>query len=252
MITLSDQPTVSDARPSITGAGTASTRPAPTLVGGASEATLVEGRGAAATLVDRAPSAAPTLIESLGAGAAPTLVEKKVDASAAPTVIERKVTPFTTVAAGEAKPKPKAMLIGIAAAAVLVVGIAGVMLTRGGDAGPVDTTTSVASITGTAPASTSTAPPGRNAVLVLTGSPYTQLDKLEHLDTKQTIELSETDRSFPLRVADLAPGSYRMTLLDRSGKPFTREIRVDGVATWRSDLPPSVDLDQVVEDILKQ
>lgn len=247
MITLSDAPTISDARPAVTGAGTASTRPAPTLVDRTGEATVVEGGGAAATLVDRAPSAAPTLIEAFDRGAAPTVVESKIDSSAAPTVLERKAAPFP---AAEARPKSKAMLIGIAAAAALIVVTAGVMFTRGRDTAPIDASTSVASITGTA--STSTAPPDRTSVLVLMGSPYTQLDKLEHLDSKQTIELSETDRSFPLRVSDLPAGSYRMTLLDRSGKPFTREIRVEGLATYRSDLPPAVDLDQVVEDILKQ
>ncbi|HEY0593220.1 MAG TPA: serine/threonine-protein kinase [Thermoanaerobaculia bacterium] len=263
MITLSDQPTVSDMRPSMTGAGTASTRPAPTIAGGAGEATVVDGSGASPTLVDRSTAAAPTLVEAKFdtsaaptvveakfGGAAPTLVDQRLDTSAAPTVVERKVTPFPAAAAE--KPKPKAMLIGIAAALVAVVGIGGFMFLRGKDATPVDSTASVAGITGTA-STTSTAPPGRTSVLVLTGSPYTQLDKLEHLDSKQTIELSETDRSFPLRVADLPPGSYRMTLLDRAGRPYTREIRVDGVATWRSDLPPPpADIDQVVEDILRQ
>jgi serine/threonine-protein kinase len=251
MITLSDAPTISDTRPAITGAGTASTRPAPTLVDRAGEATVVEGSGAAATLVDRAPSAAPTLIESFDSGAAPTLVEARLDSSAAPTVIERKGAPLA-VPFAEAPKKPKAMLIGAAAAAVLIVATAAVMFTRGKDASSIDPSTSVASITGTASSSTSTAPPDRTSVLVLTGSPYMQLDKLEHLDSKQTIELSETDLSFPLRVSDLPPGSYRMTLLDRSGNPFTREIRVEGTATWRSDLPPAVDLDRVVEEILKQ
>jgi serine/threonine protein kinase len=251
MITLSDQPTVSDARASITGAGTASTRPAPTLVDRTGEATVVDRGDAAATLVERAPSTAATLIENFDTNAAATLVEAKLDSSAAPTVIERK---GTTVAfpAAEEKPKSRAMLIGIAAAAVIVVAIGATMFLKSGGSGTIDTTTSVASITGTAPASTSTAPPDRSSVLVLTGSPYMQLDKLEHLDSKQTIELSETDRSFPLRVGDLPPGSYRMTLLDQSGRPFTREVRVNGVATWRSDLPPAVDLDQVVDDILEQ
>jgi hypothetical protein len=253
MITLSDQPTVSDMRPSITGAGTASTRPAPTIADRGGEPTVVDGTGAAATLIERGGSAAPTLVEAkFGAGAAPTLVDQRLDTSTAPTMVERKVAPFKTVAAAEEKPKSKAMLIGIAAALVAVIGIGSLMFLRGKDATPVDSTASVAGITGTA-STTSTAPPDRTSVLVLTGSPYTQLDKLEHLDSKQTIELSESDRSFPLRVADLPPGSYRMTLLDRAGKPYTREIRVDGVATWRSDLaPPPTDIDQVVEDILRQ
>ncbi len=262
MITLSDQPTVSDMRPSITGAGTATTRPAPTLVDRGGEATVVDGGGAAATLIERGGSSAPTQVEAkfdtsaaptvveakYGAGAAPTLVDRRLDASAAPTVVERKVAPFGAPAE---RPKSKAMLIGIAAALLAVIGIGGFMFLGGKDATPVDSTASVAAITGTA-STTSTAPPDRTSVLVLTGSPYTQLDKLEHLDSKQTIELSESDRSFPLRVADLPPGSYRMTLLDRAGKPYTREIRVDGLATWRSDLPPPTDIDQVVEDILKQ
>ncbi|HEU5161690.1 MAG TPA: serine/threonine-protein kinase [Thermoanaerobaculia bacterium] len=251
MITLSHAPTVSDARPSITGAGTASTRPAPTLVDRNTEATIVEGSGASATLVDRSTAAAPTLVESLGGSAAPTLIEAKFDSSAAATVIERKGTAPTVVVPIEEKRKPKAMLIGIAAAAVLIVATAVVMFMNSGKTGAVDGSTSVASITGTA-TSTSTAPPDRTSVLVLMGSPYTQLDKLEHLDSKQTIELSDADRSFPLRVSDIPSGSYRMTLLDRSGKPFTREVRVEGTTPWRSDLPPPADLDQVVEEILKQ
>ncbi|HVR43772.1 MAG TPA: serine/threonine-protein kinase [Thermoanaerobaculia bacterium] len=251
MITLSASPTVTEGRPS----ATSSTRPAPTLVDRADEATVVES-GASPTVAERSSSAAPTLVESIG-GAAPTMVEglgragptavqAKWDSSAAPTVLERKVAPA----------KRPAVRVGLAAAAVLVVALAAVMITREKGAGPIDPSTSIAGMTGTASTSTSTAPPGLTAtgVLLLTGSPWAQLEKLEHLESDSAIPLGEQDRHVPLRVADLAPGTYRVTLTDADGKPVTREVRVEPsqVATLRPDVPPGIDLDRVVEDILRQ
>jgi hypothetical protein len=249
MITLTATPTLVDPRPGITGgARTGGTRPAPTVVdraaGGEGAATIIDGPGAAPTLVESlGSSAAPTLVESLG-GAAPTLVEAKVR-GAAPTVVQRKV-------AGVATKKSPAIWIGAAAAAVLVAFLGVFMYIRLGDATEGATGTSIASMTGTI--STSTAPPSASSVLLLTGSPWMQLEKLEHVDSGP-IELSEGDRHFPLRVPDLAPGTYRVTWSDGSGKAaVTNEVQVAGKeARFRSpDAPSAVDLDRVVDEILKQ
>ncbi|MGH9458973.1 MAG: serine/threonine protein kinase [Thermoanaerobaculia bacterium] len=246
MMTLSSSPTMVDTRP--TGASpTAGARPAPTLVdrGGTESGaapTVVERSGSAATVVDHlATGAAPTVVESLG-GAAPTVIESKFDTAAAATVIERLAT---------APPKTKKLMLGggIAAAAALVITIVAIMLTRGADA-DLPTTTSIASITGTA--TTSTAPPARTSALILKGSLYAELEKIEQVGGGP-IELSESDRGFPFRLDGLAPGSYRITYKDPNGKSMTQLKTIDGpLATVQVDFPEPVDLDDVVEDILKQ
>lgn len=260
MVTLSASQTLVDSRPSPTGSGTAGTRPAPTLVDKNAEPTVAE-RGASPTLVDRVSGSAPTLVEKLGAdatptlienlsGAAPTAVEARWSADAAPTVIERKF------GAAPGKKKP-AVWIGAAAAAVLVASIGAFMFTREKDqVGPIDSATTIASITSTQATSTSTAAPDASSVLLLMGSPWAQLElsKLEHLDTNQAIDITGLDPHLPLRVPSLRAGTYRITMNDASGKPITKEIVVEQqkVATFQSEIDGNIDLDRVVEDILKQ
>ncbi|MFN2237764.1 MAG: serine/threonine protein kinase [Thermoanaerobaculia bacterium] len=253
MITLSATPTLVDGKPF---AGTGSTRQ--TSVTSADAAPTVIESGAAPTVVERtaggAPTAfgsgdaaaVPTMIDSLGASAAPTRVEPKLGSSAAATVFER----ITSPAAGRRKP---AIWIGAAAAALVLVIIGGVMFSRSGTSTDSATGTSMASITGVTPL-TSTAPGDRTSVLLLTGSPGLEIQGLQHLESEQPVQLSEDDRIVPVRVSNLIAGTYEVTLRDRAGRPVTRRIQVDSgaPATYHADISSPVDLDQVVEDILRQ
>lgn len=240
MITLSATPTLVDGKPF---AGTGSTRQSTS----ADAAPTVIESGAAPTVVGSGDAAAvPTMIDSLGASAAPTRVEPKFGGPAAATVVERK-------GAFESARKKPVVWIGAAAAALIVVIVAGVMFSRGGASTDSATGTSMASITGATPL-TSTAPGDRTSVLLLTGSPGLEIQNLQHLESEQPVQLSDDDRIVPVRVANLIAGTYEITLRDGAGRPVKQRIKVDrgAPATYHAEVGSPVDLDQVVEDILKQ
>jgi len=251
MITLSATPTLVDGKPfagtgaTRQGTGITSADAAPTVIENSAAPTVVERTGGGSTVAGDA-SAVPTMIDSLGASAAPTRVEPKMGGSAAATVVERMAAP----AAGRKKP---AIWIGAAAAALVIAIIGGVMFSKSGTSTDSATGTSMASITGVTPL-TSTAPGDRTSVLLLTGSPGLEIQYLQHLESEQPVQLSEDDRIVPVRVPNLIAGTYEVTLRDRAGQPVKQRIRVDSgaPATYHADISSPVDLDQVVEDILRQ
>ncbi len=182
------------------------------------EATIVERAispgtfaGSSPTVVSNRPMGSndATVIEKLGANsAAPTVVEAKWGSDqAAATVIERKID-------GPAAPKKKGAMIGaIAAVVVLALAIGGYFMTRTA-APPVATVTppSGTDITSTPPTSTSSSPitPGQG-VLLLSASPWGNLETIVNADNKQNVRLTEEDRSTPTRI-ELDPGSYQVTV----------------------------------------
>ena len=81
-----------------------------------------------------------------------------------------------------------------------------------------------------------------------------ELSSIENLDRKQAVPLAELDNHFPLRLP-LEPGTYRVTMSDAKGNPVTKEVRLEPKKTatlHSSDLPGNVNLEQVVDDILKK
>jgi serine/threonine protein kinase len=136
-------------------------------------------------------------------GTAPTLQEKKwQQAEAEPTVQERQIQ----------MPPPKkntGMIVGIAAAVVIVLGIGGWFLFNKSRTQTVVTTTaaapSSAQVTSTAPIA------GGQGVLLLSASPWGDLDKIINADTHQPVDLSNENRSTPTRI-ELDPGKYQVTL----------------------------------------
>jgi len=136
------------------------------------------------------------------AGAAPTLQEKKwQQAEAAATVQERQIQ----------MPPPKkntGMIVGIAAAVVIVLGVGGWFAFNKSRTQPVVTTTAAPSSTQV----TSTAPiAGGQGVLLLSASPWGDLDKIINADTQKPVDLSDEKRSTPTRI-ELDPGKYQVTL----------------------------------------
>jgi len=141
-------------------------------------------------------------------GAAPTLQEKKWQqpAEAEATVQERQI---------QMPPKKSnGMMIGIAAAVVIVIAAGGWLFMKNRTpqpAGVVTTTTpSGTQVTTTAPESTTPVPPGQG-VLLLSASPWGDLDKIINADTNKPVDLSDEKLSTPTRI-ELEPGKYHVTL----------------------------------------
>ncbi|HUP66105.1 MAG TPA: serine/threonine-protein kinase [Thermoanaerobaculia bacterium] len=240
MITLSESPTLLDARQAITGAPTSSTRPAATLVG--DEPTRIE-QGASATLIERGSDAAPTRLETIAGGAAPTAVESRWDSGAAPTELAAK--------AGFAAKKKTAVWIGAAAAAVLVAGISGTMLLNKGT-DDVGADPSIASMTTGTAGSTSTAPDFQTALVYAGIGPESGLASIENMETKKPVLLSAEHRQGPVWIP-LDPGNYLVTRKDAQGKEIQETVTVEaGKVARLNPGPPGLDLDKVVDDILKQ
>jgi hypothetical protein len=207
-----------------------------------------------ATVIERAggAEAAPTVVESLGGAATATVIEPKVakwQEGAAATVLERK----------GALPKKRAgLFVGLAAGLALIAG-GGIYIAMRPEpvTGPVATTTAPAdtSTVGT-PATETTVveatltPVGvTNGILMLGGSPYDQISKIENVATKQAIELSAEDSSLPFK-KELPAGRYRITT-----RADVREVEVvAGKPTRVTPKKPKskIDLDRIVDEVLKE
>jgi serine/threonine protein kinase len=252
MITLSATPTLVDGKPL---PGTGSTRQAPGVTSADAAPTVIES-SAAPTVVERTADGSPLLAGSADVAAAPTMIDSL--ASAAPTRVEPKLSGPATATlveriASSPASRKKTIWIGAAAAALVLAIIGGVTFSRSGTSTDSATGTSMASISGVT-SLTSTAPGDRTNVLLLTGSPGLEIQHLQHLESDQPVQLSEDDRIVPARFSNLIAGTYEVTLRDPAGRPFKDRIRVDsGVpATYHAEIRSPVDLDQVVEDILRQ
>jgi serine/threonine-protein kinase len=141
-------------------------------------------------------------------GAAPTLQEKKwqPQAEAEATMIERQMQ----------MPPPKrnyGKLAGIASLVVFVLAIGGYVFTHRTPPAATTvtaTTPSGTQVTSTAPDSTAPVPAGQG-VLLLSASPWGDLDKIINADTNKPVDLSDEKRSTPTRI-ELSPGKYVVTL----------------------------------------
>ncbi|HEY0141883.1 MAG TPA: protein kinase [Thermoanaerobaculia bacterium] len=218
----------------------------------ADEATVMERVGGATSPGTTRPgSDDATVMERLGgpAGAAPTQQEQKWGApapNAEATLIER-LQPVPSVAAAAPK-KNTAMIAGIAAAVVIAV-LAGVFLMMRKPAAPPTVATGTATNTAGTEVTTTGAPsnapiPGGQGLLLLSASPWGDLEKIVDAEAKKEIALTEDARSTPARIA-LDPGRYTVTL---SGPRGTKTIDVQIEAGKRT--PHNIDMGSVDYDAL--
>ncbi len=191
--------------------------------------------GQQATLVDRPTigSNDPTVMERLGMGsAAPTAVEAKWASTAAPTVLERKI---------EAPKKKTALMAAIAAVLVMAVGIGIFVMTQQEKKPPVVGTgdTSGTNVVVT--------PPG-SGLLLLSASPWGDIDKIVNAQNKQPVTLSEDDRSTPTRI-ELEAGKYFITLKGPSGSQ-TFDVKIEaGKSTRKTIDTGGVNLDELEKEV---
>lgn len=256
MITLSGAQTLADL-PKMTGAGTtgsASTMSGAqptqqnTMPGTIAPGTLASGRvGPTGT---RAASDAETMIErnftapgvkpAIGSDEA-TVMERL--GGAAPTAIEEKWTP-------PPKKKNTVMLGAVAAAVVIALLIGGYFMLNKPKPSEVVATTTIAGTEVTTTAATNTAPiPGGQGILLLSASPWAELEKIVSRKDQKEVPLFETSTPVAYK---LEPGSYAVTVKGPSG---TQTVNVDIVAgknTREIVNTGGVDYDKLSEEMSRQ
>ncbi|MGZ8852413.1 MAG: protein kinase domain-containing protein [Thermoanaerobaculia bacterium] len=175
---------------------------------GANEATVTERGGTAAAGAPQRPtigSNEATVVERMGgtsSSSAPTALESKYGGAEA-TVLERQT----------ARPKKKGLAIGAAAAGVIIAIVVTILLLRPpstGGGGGTGTGTNVGNPTGT---SIVVKPPipGDQGVLLLSASPWGDIEKIVNIDNKKLVDLSDEKRSTPTAI-QLDPGNYSVTV----------------------------------------
>jgi hypothetical protein len=193
----------------------------------------------------RAGSNEATVMERLTSTAAPTAAEQKWTgpAAAEATMIERQISPSSFAP----KKSNAGMFIGIAAALAIIVGGYFFWMSKQPSTplAPVSTTV----VTTTAPTSTAPIPPGKG-VLLLSASPWGELDKI--IDDKgKSIDLTDDDKSTPTSIK-LDPGNYTVIMSDTKGKPHTMSITVEAgkQVKKRFDFEP-VNFDELQKEVAK-
>jgi hypothetical protein len=200
---------------------------------GSNEATVVERLGGAST--------APTAIEQKWSGgsqaAEATVVERKYDGGAA---------------AAPAKSKTP-MIAAIAAVLVIAIAVGAWFMTRKATTpvvpGPQPTAST--EITSTATTSQGGVIPANQGVLLLSASPWGDLDKIVRKDDNKNVDLSEEKRSTPTRI-ELAPGQYVVSVTGPKGTQ-TVDVKIDaGKPTAKNLELDTVNYDDLEKEVNKQ
>jgi eukaryotic-like serine/threonine-protein kinase len=247
MITLSGAQTLADLPKFTTGSSGTYSGAAPTQQTGRVGPTGTRAADDEATRIERAASPKtigsdePTVMERMQTQAASTQLEPKV-LSAEPTVMERIAPP---------KKSNTATIGAIAAAIVIVLGVGGYMMSRKPAPQSAAAPAPVAStaVTTTAPAPANIA--AGHGALLLSASPWGNIDKIVDDRNKQPIVINDDDPSTPKRL-DLAPGKYLVTMSGPAGKTTTFDVQVDaGRTTSKSVNLGDVNFDELEKEVSK-
>jgi serine/threonine protein kinase len=215
--TMTGQPTQAESMPA------PRTGPTGTKIG-SDEATIVERNlGPTGTMPGqpgtRAGSNEATVMERFTSQAAPTAAAQKWGGNAEATMIERQISPGSLP-----KKSNTGMIIGIAAAIVIVLGVAGFFIWKGKQTTAPTGVASSTSVTTTALTSTAPIPAGKG-VLLLSATPWGDLEKIVD-DKGKSIDLAEDDKSTPTSIK-LDPGMYMVTVAGPNHKTQTMSVRVE-------------------------
>jgi len=218
---------------------------------GSDEATVMERNlGPTGTMPGPQPTRAgsdeATMMERLASTAAPTAAEQKWGGpnAAEATMIERQISPSSFAP----KKSNTGMIIGIAAALVIVLG-GGYFFWKSKQPSAIVAPTSTAVVTTTAPTSTAPMPAGKG-VLLLSASPWGELDKIVD-DKGKSIDITDDDKSTPTSI-QLDPGKYTVTMSDTKGKSQTMSVTVEAGqhVKKRFDFDP-VNFDELQKEVTK-
>jgi serine/threonine-protein kinase len=238
--TMTGQPTQSERSMPRTG-------PTGTKVG-SDEATVMERNlGPTGTMPGapgtRAGSDEATVMERFATQSAPTTAEPKWS-NAEATMIERQISP-----ADLAPKKSNGMMIGIAAAIVIVLAGVGFFVWKSKQATTPTAVVSTTSVTTTAPTSTEPIAPGQG-LLLLSASPWGNLEKIVD-DKGKSIDLTDEKREIPTRI-ELDPGKYMVTVSGPNGTKQTVDVNVVAGkrVQQRFDLE-NVNFDELAKEVAK-
>ncbi|MDP9361390.1 MAG: protein kinase [Acidobacteriota bacterium] len=243
--TMTGQPTQAEARVGPTG----------TKIG-SDEATVMERNLGSATLTGGTKPGAPgtrtgsdeaTVMERFTSQAAPTEAEQKWGGApgAEATMIERQISP----GALGAKKSNTGMMIGIAAAIVIVLGVAGFFIMRNKQTTAPTAAASTTSVTATAPASTAPIAAGQG-VLLLSASPWGDLEKIVD-DKGKSVDLTDDKRSTPTRI-ELEPGQYAVTVAGPNGTKKTIPVSIEAGKPNRQRIDlENVNYDELQKEVVK-
>jgi len=167
----------------------------------------------------RSGSDEATVMERFTSQAAPTAAEQKWSGNAEATMIERQISPGALT-----KKSNSGMMIGIAAAVVVVLGVAGFFLWKGKQPTPPTGVPSTTSVTSTALTSTAPIPAGQG-VLLLSATPWGDLEKIVD-DKGKPVDVTEDKKSTPTRI-ELEPGKYMVTVAGPNGKTQTMNVNIE-------------------------
>jgi len=218
---------------------------------GSDEATVMERNlGPTGTMPGpqstRAGSDEATVMERLASTAAPTAAEQKWSGpnAAEATMIERQISPSSFAP----KKSNTGMMLGIAAALVIVLG-GGYWYWKKNQPSSIVAPTSTTVVTTTAPTSTAPIPAGKG-VLLLSASPWGELDKIVD-DKGKSIDITDDDKSTPTSI-QLDPGKYTVTMSDTKGKSQTMSVTVEAGqhVKKRFDFDP-VNFDELQKEVTK-
>jgi len=218
---------------------------------GSDEATVMERNlGPTGTMPGPQPTRAgsdeATMMERLASTAAPTAAEQKWGGpnAAEATMIERQISPSSFAP----KKSNTGMIIGIAAALVIVLG-GGYFFWKSKQPSAIVAPTSTAVVTTTAPTSTAPMPAGKG-VLLLSASPWGELDKIVD-DKGKSIDITDDDKSTPTSI-QLDPGKYTVAMSDTKGKSQTMSVTVEAGqhVKKRFDFDP-VNFDELQKEVTK-
>jgi serine/threonine-protein kinase len=221
--TMTGQPTQAEAKQ------TPRTGPTGTKIG-SDEATVMERNLGAATFTGNTMPGAPgtrtgsdeaTVMERLTGQAEPTAAEQKWSGgNAEATMIERQIGP------GSLAPKKSntGMMIGIAAAVVIILGVAVFVVMRNKQSVPPPAVPSTTSVTATAPPPSAPIASGQGALL-LSASPWGELEKIVD-DKGKSIDLTDEKKDMPTRI-DLEPGHYTVTIAGPNGTKQTVPVDIE-------------------------
>jgi len=243
--TMTRQPTQSE--PSTTPPRTG---PTGTKIG-SDEATVMERNlGPTGTMPGpqqtRAGSDEATMMERIASTAAPTAAEQKWSGpgAAEATMIERQVSPSSFAP----KKSSTGMIVGIAAALVIVLGGAAFWWKSHQATTPV-APVSTTIVTTTAPTSSAPIPSGKG-VLLLSASPWGELDKIVD-DKGKPIDITDEDKSTPTSIK-LDPGNYTITMSDTNGKSQTKSVTVEAGKPVKKQFDfEKVNLDELEKEVAK-
>jgi serine/threonine protein kinase len=224
--------------------GTPATGPTGTRVG-SDEATVMERNLTASPKTIGSNEA--TVMERLG-GAAPTAQEQKWSgggAQAEATVLERQIT------SGDVAPKKKntAVIAAAAAVVVLLLAVGGYLMFRKPSDVPVagPTATTGTDVTSTA---TSTPMPAGQGLLLLSASPWGDVEKIVDTEGNREVPLLEDYRSTPARIP-LPPGSYEVTLRNDKGTKTT-EVTVKAGKSTKHRVPmDDLDYEAITREVTR-